>query len=195
MLKRAFDIFLSIIGLIISFPLWIFLSIAVIMEGGRPIFIRQKRIGIGGNIFRILKFRTMDKDAHTELPLEHSIAVDDRVTFLGNLLRATALDELPQLISILMGDMSFVGPRPVHPLEIHITGSRYKKIEDVPGFKKRCSIKPGLTGLAQVYATKVMCIEKKIKYDILYIKKQSFLLDIKLILLSFLVTFRRKWEI
>jgi lipopolysaccharide/colanic/teichoic acid biosynthesis glycosyltransferase len=151
-------------------------------------------VGRGGKIFRILKFRSMDKNAHTESPVEHYGEVNNRVTFVGYLLRATAMDELPQLFSIFMGDMSFVGPRPIHPLEIKITGSKYKKLEDVPGFEKRCSAKPGLTGLAQVYATKDIPIEKKIKYDLLYIKKQSFLLDIKLIFLSFLITFKRKWE-
>ncbi len=194
MVKRIFDIFLSIVGLIISFPLWVLFSIAVIMESGSPIFIWQERVGRGGNIFKILKFRTMDKNAHRESPIEHTGEKSQRVTFIGKILRATAMDELPQLLSIFLGHMSFVGPRPIHPKEIEITGSRYKNLEDVPGFKRRCSIKPGLTGLAQVYAIKDISIEKKTKYDLLYIKEKSFLLDLKLILLSFFITFRRRWE-
>lgn len=194
MVKRTFDIFLSIVGLIISFPLWVLFSIVVIMESGSPVFIWQERIGRGGNIFKILKFRTMDKNAHRESPVEHTGERSQRVTFIGNVLRATALDELPQLGSIFLGHMSFVGPRPIHPKEIEITGSRYNSLKDVPGFKRRCSIKPGLTGLAQVYATKDISIDKKIKYDLLYIKEKSFLLDLKLILLSCFITFRRRWE-
>lgn len=194
MVKRTFDIFLSIVGLIISFPLWVLFSVAVIMESGRPVFIWQERIGRGGNIFKILKFRTMDKNAHRESPVEHTGERSQRVTFIGKILRATALDELPQLGSIFLGHMSFVGPRPIHPKEIEITGSGYNSFKDVPGFKRRCSIKPGLTGLAQVYATKDISIEKKIKYDLLYMKRQNFFLDLKLIFLSFFITFRRRWE-
>ena len=109
----------------------------------------------------------MDKNAHKESPVEHIGERDNRVTWFGKILRATAMDELPQLIFILLGDMSFVGPRPIHPKEIEITGSKYDNLVDVPGFDRRCSVKPGLTGIAQVYATKDLSIERKIKYDLL----------------------------
>jgi len=194
LLKRAFDILLSFVGLILSFPVWVLSSIAIIMESGGPVFISQERVGKDGWIFHILKFRSMDKNAHKESPVEHAGEREKRITLVGKILRATAMDELPQLLSIFKGDMSFVGPRPIHPKEPAITGSKHDRLEGVPDFNKRCAIKPGLTGIAQVYAVREMSIEKKVKYDILYIKKQSFLLDLKLILLSFLVTFRGDWE-
>ncbi|MCK4226279.1 sugar transferase, partial [candidate division WOR-3 bacterium] len=115
------------------------------------------------------------------------------VTRVGKILRATAMDEFPQLLSIFKGDMSFVGPRPFQP-DVEIIGSRYKRLTDVPGFNKRCGVKPGLTGIAQVFCDREAKTEKKVRYDLLYIKKQSFLLDLKLILLSFLVTFGGGWE-
>jgi lipopolysaccharide/colanic/teichoic acid biosynthesis glycosyltransferase len=189
-IKRAFDIILSGIGIVVFFPVWVFSSIAIIMESGGPIFISQERVGKDGWIFHILKFRSMDKEAHKESPVEHAGEREKRITRVGKVLRSTAMDELPQLLSIFKGDMSFVGPRPVYPKEPELNGSNYNNLKDIPNFDKRCSIKPGLTGLAQVYVPKEMSIEKKIKYDILYIKKQSFLLDLKLILLSFLVTAR-----
>ena len=193
-MKRAFDIFLSGIGLIVSFPVWVISSILIIMESGGPVFIWQDRVGKGGSVLRILKFRTMGKNTHNESPVEHIGERDNRVTWVGKILRATAIDELPQLLSIFLGEMSFVGPRPIHPRETEITGGKYDNLKDIPGFDRRCSMKPGLTGLAQVYAIKDISIDKKIKYDLLYQKKQSFSLDIKLIILSFWITFRGRWE-
>ena len=193
-LKRIFDIILSGVGLLVSFPVWILSSISIIMENGGPILIWQNRVGKDGNMFRVLKFRTMDKNAHLESPVNHSGSRNDHITYVGRLMRATAMDELPQLLSIFLGDMSFVGPRPIHSKEAEISGSIYDCLEDVPDFDLRVSMKPGLTGIAQIYAKKDMKIEEKIKYDLLYLEKQSFFFDIKLIFLSFLVTFRGKWE-
>ncbi|MCK4322687.1 sugar transferase [candidate division WOR-3 bacterium] len=193
-IKRLFDIIFSGIGLIISFPIWVLSSVAIIMESGGPVFIWQKRVRKGGNVFRILKFRSMDKKAHIESPANHVGNREEHITMIGRIIRATAMDELPQLISILLGDMSFVGPRPMHPEEPALNESKYQKLSDVPDFDKRCSMKPGLTGIAQVYAPKDLSIEKKVKYDLLYVKRQSFILDIKLILLSFWVTLKGRWE-
>ncbi len=164
------------------------------MESGGPIFIRQKRIGKGGKIFWILKFRSMDKIAHRESPTNHKNNRSERITRAGKILRATAMDELPQLLSIFSGAMSFVGPRPIHPEELGINGSRFKKLEEIPDFKMRCTIKPGLTGIAQVYRGKYDRLERKIKYDLLYMRKRCFVLDAKLVLLSFLVTLFGRWE-
>ena len=194
MLKRIFDTLLSGFFLLISFPIWVLSSIAIIMESGGPVFIKQERVGIDGKIFHILKFRSMDKEAHMESPTEHIENRNCRITKAGEFLRATAMDELPQLLSIFIGKMSFVGPRPVHPKESVISGGKYENLFKVPDFDRRTSIKPGLTGIAQVYAKKDFPIEQKVKYDLLYLKKQSLWLDIKLILLSFWVTFRGKWE-
>ncbi len=193
MLKRIFDILLSGIFLLISFPIWILSSIAIIMESGGPVFIKQERVGIDGKIFHILKFRSMDKNALREPLMKHKDEYENCVTRVGKLLRATAMDELPQLLSIFIGKMSFVGPRPFHP-EAEIIGSKYDRLEDVPDFNIRSSVKPGLTGIAQVFGNKEHKTEQKVKYDLLYLKKQSLWLDVKLILLSFWVTFRGKWE-
>jgi len=192
--KRVFDILLSIAGLLISYPVWAFSSIAIVMESGGPIFIRQKRVGKGSKIFWILKFRSMDKSAHKESPTYRKENKHERITKVGKILRATAMDELPQLLSIFRGHMSFVGPRPIHPEELTINGSKYKTLEEIPGFEMRCRIKLGLTGIAQVYKGKYDRLERKVKYDLLYIKKQCFMLDLKLVLLSFYFALFGRWE-
>ncbi len=131
---------------------------------------------------------------------KHSGAVqaaenDPRVTKVGRILRKTAMDELPQLLNILKGDMSFVGPRSLRPNEKEVHGNPDEtNIEDVPGYKERLAVRPGLTGLAQVYLPGDALRKEKFKYDLQYIKNQSFLLDLKLIFLSFWITFRGKWE-
>ena len=114
---------------------------------------------------------------------------------MGRILRPTAMDELPQLINILKGDMSFVGPRALRPQEVEVYGNPdAKKIEEIPGYRERHTVTPGLTGLAQVYLPADVPRQEKFRYDALYIQKQSFRLDLKLILLSFWITFRGKWE-
>lgn len=178
----------------ISVPVWVLSSVAIVMESGGPIFIRQERVGKDGEVFYILKFRSMDKIAHQESPTNHRENRHERITKTGKILRATAMDELPQLLSIFKGHMSFVGPRPIHPEELEINGSKYKALEEIPDFEKRCMVKPGLTGFAQVYRGKHDYLERKLKYDLLYIKNQSFLLDVKLVLISFYVTLFGRWE-
>ena len=194
LLKRIIDILLSAILLIISYPIWALVSIAIIMESGGPIFIIQERVGKHGKIFRVLKFRSMDKKAHTECPTSHAHEKDERVTRIGYIIRKTAIDELPQLLSIFKGYMSFVGPRPMHPKEAKISGSKYEHYSDIPDFHIRNTVTPGLTGLAQVYAPKYVPLENKVKYDLLYIKNHNIFLDLKIIFLSFWITFRGNWE-
>jgi lipopolysaccharide/colanic/teichoic acid biosynthesis glycosyltransferase len=116
---------------------------------------------------------------------------DRRVTKVGRILRVTALDELPQLINILKGEMSFVGPRPVDRSE---GNPRYADISQVPGYEMRRRIRPGLTGIAQLYADKYVSPRNKFRYDNVYVKNMGFLLDIKIILFSFWVTFKGNWE-
>ena len=114
---------------------------------------------------------------------------------MGRILRATALDELPQLINILKGDMSFVGPRALRPAELEVHGNpETPKIQEIPGYRERQAVTSGLTGLAQVYLPTDAPRQEKFRYDLLNIKKQSFRLDLKLIFLSFWITFRGKWE-
>lgn len=120
---------------------------------------------------------------------------DHRVTRVGKILRATALDELPQLWNILKGDMSFVGPRALLPAEIEVNGNgELVPLEQIPGYHRRHAVRPGLTGLAQVYAHRDIPRRHKFKYDLPYIKKQSFWLDLKLIALSVWITVRGRWE-
>ncbi|MEJ2355052.1 MAG: sugar transferase [candidate division WOR-3 bacterium] len=192
-LKRTFDVFLSGGGLVISAPVWALSSVAIVMESGGPIFIRQERVGKDGEIFYVLKFRSMGKNTHNGAAMKNREEYNSHVTRVGKLLRATAMDELPQLLSIFRGHMSFVGPRPFHP-DVEIIGSKYRNLKEVPDFHKRVMIKPGLTGIAQIFADKEAKTEHKVKYDLLYIKNQSFFLDVKLVLISFYVTLFGRWE-
>jgi lipopolysaccharide/colanic/teichoic acid biosynthesis glycosyltransferase len=195
LLKRALDIGLSGLGLALSMPLWAAVAVAITIDDGGPVFFAQERVGQGGRIFRVLKFRSMIPDAEAAVGAKQASAKDPRTTRVGRWLRATAMDELPQLLSIFRGDMSFVGPRALRPGEIEVNGSgRHEALEDVPGFERRCAVTPGLTGIAQVYAPRDIPRRHKFKYDLLYIRKQSVALDIRLIILSFWITFRGTWE-
>jgi lipopolysaccharide/colanic/teichoic acid biosynthesis glycosyltransferase len=122
-------------------------------------------------------------------------ARDPRITHIGRLLRATAFDEIPQLLNIWKGEMSFVGPR-LLPINERQTREKFGDVEDekIPGFRERLIVRPGLTGIAQIYAPRDISRRHKFKYDLLYIRRQSFWLDIRLILLSFWITFRGAWE-
>ena len=189
-LKRSFDIFLSLTGLALSAPLWLVIALAVKLEDGGPVFYEQDRVGKDNRIFRIKKFRSMVKDAEKRSGGAWRAIEDDlRVTKVGRVMRSTAMDELPQLLSILKGDMSFVGPRP-EPAEWVD-----KLTKDLPEFKLRHVVTPGLTGVAQVLGSAYTDYPMKLKYDMWYVKNHTFLFDLYIILLSFLVTFMGRWEI
>src|SRR6185436_1991548 len=144
MLKRAFDAALAGTGLVASSPLWVLFPILIKLEDGGPVFFRQERVGLGGRQFVALKFRSMRPDAEAGVGAVQAVAGDPRVTRIGGLMRATAMDELPQLWNILCGDMSFVGPRALRPGEIEPTRSgRLERLEDVPGFATRITVRPG----------------------------------------------------
>jgi lipopolysaccharide/colanic/teichoic acid biosynthesis glycosyltransferase len=137
----------------------------------------------------------MIPDAEARVGALQASEGDPRITRVGRWMRATAADELPQLLSIFRGDMSFVGPRALRPGEIEVQGSgAHVALEDVPGFAERCSVPPGLTGVAQIYAPRDIVRRNKFRYDRVYIRRQSFALDVRLILLSFWITFRGTWE-
>jgi lipopolysaccharide/colanic/teichoic acid biosynthesis glycosyltransferase len=195
-LKRVFDASLAAAGLVLSSPLWIVFAAAIKAEDGGPVFYRQRRVGIGGETFDALKFRSMRPDAESATGAIQAAEGDPRVTRIGRFLRATAMDELPQLVNILRGDMSFVGPRALRPGEIE-TGSdgRLERLEDVPGFEHRIRVRPGLTGLAQVYARRDVPRRQKFKYDRLYVERRSWSLDVRLILLSFWISVLGTWEV
>jgi lipopolysaccharide/colanic/teichoic acid biosynthesis glycosyltransferase len=192
--KRLLDVLLSGTGLVLSSPLWVMIAALVKAEDGGPVFFSQERVGQGGREFRALKFRSMKTDAEAGGPMQ-SGENDPRVTRIGGLLRATAMDELPQLWNIFRGDMSFVGPRALRPGEIEVNGqSGAERLENVPGFAARCAVRPGLTGVAQIYAPRDILRRHKFRYDRVYIRRQSFWLDLRLVLLSFWITFRGTWE-
>jgi lipopolysaccharide/colanic/teichoic acid biosynthesis glycosyltransferase len=193
--KRALDIVLSGIGLAISMPLWALIALAIKIDDGGDVFYSQPRVGEGGREFRAYKFRSMVADAEAHVGARQATDGDPRITRVGRWLRATAMDELPQLWSIFRGDMSFVGPRALRPGEIEVGGGgQLVALEDVPGFEERCRVVPGLTGVAQIYAPRDIPRRHKFRYDRVYIRNRSFWLDVRLILLSFWITFRGTWE-
>jgi lipopolysaccharide/colanic/teichoic acid biosynthesis glycosyltransferase len=194
-LKRPFDIGLSFIGIVLSSPIWIILSLLIWLEDRGPIFYKQERISKNGRVFKAIKFRSMIVDAEKEQGPVQATENDPRVTKIGKIMRGTAMDELPQLLNIFKGDMSFVGPRALRPEEKEVLGNgRSVLLRDMPDFEERHSVRPGLTGLAQIFLPADAIRKKKFRYDLFYIRKQSFWLDLKLIFLSFWITFRGKWE-
>jgi lipopolysaccharide/colanic/teichoic acid biosynthesis glycosyltransferase len=194
--KRALDVALSGAGLVVSAPIWMALSALIKLEDGGPVFFGQDRVGEGGATFRALKFRSMIPDAEAKVGALQASEHDPRVTKIGRLMRVTAMDELPQLWNIFRGDMSFVGPRALRPGEIETGGGGEQvAMESIPGYRERHSVRPGLTGIAQIFAPRDVPRRYKFKYDQIYVSKRGFALDVKLILLSFWITFRGKWEV
>jgi len=195
MIKRAFDCTLASLGLILLAPLWALIAIAIKMEDGGPAFFRQARVGLGGREFDALKFRSMVTDAEARTGPVQATEHDPRVTRVGRFLRSTAMDELPQLWNIFAGDMSFVGPRPLRPGEVEVGGDgQLVPLDQIPGYAARHSVRPGLTGLTQVYASRDISRTSKFRLDRLYLKRAGFWLDVRLILLSFWITGRGEWE-
>lgn len=195
LLKRPFDILVSTLGLLLSAPLWAVFALLIRLEDGGPVFFGQDRVGKDGKRFKSWKFRSMVPDADQRFGLRQAGEEDPRVTRVGRILRGTALDELPQLWNIFAGDMSIVGPRALAPVEIEVRGEEAPiPLEMIPGYKVRHQVRPGLTGMAQIYAPRDIPRKNKFRLDLLYVKKQSFWLDLKLVLLSFWITFRGKWE-
>lgn len=175
--KRLIDLFLSIIGLLVSLVPFIIIIIALKIDSKGPVFFKQKRLGEHGNEFEILKFRTMVIGAEK---MGDGLAIksesDNRITKVGRFLRKTSLDELPQFINIVRGDMSLIGPRP--PVTYH----PYKGYNQYPEYaKKRFEAKPGITGLAQVVYRNSATWEERFVYDIKYVENITFMNDLKLI--------------
>ena len=188
--KRAFDLTLASFGFVFFLPVWTLISVAIYLEDGRPILFIQKRVGKGGKKFTAYKFRTIYKRFDDQVASGVAVHSDDRMVMrVGRILRKTAMNELPQLLNILKGDMSFVGPRPEPPEFI----AAYEK--QVPNLGQiRYQIRPGLTGIAQVFGPHNMDPRNKLRYDLLYMRKRSFWLDIKLIGMSVWNTVRAKWD-
>jgi lipopolysaccharide/colanic/teichoic acid biosynthesis glycosyltransferase len=192
--KRAFDIMFAALGLLVTAPLWVIIPLLIRLDDGGPVFFRQSRSGLRGREFVVAKFRSMIVDAERD-GARQAVPGDARVTRVGRWLRATAMDELPQLWNILTGDMSVVGPRALRPGEIEADGDgTLVRLEEVPGFELRSSVRPGLTGVAQVYAPRELPRRQKFRYDRVYIRRQSFWVDVQLILLSLWVSLSGNWE-
>jgi lipopolysaccharide/colanic/teichoic acid biosynthesis glycosyltransferase len=192
-LKRPLDVALSGAMLVVSAVVWLVVASAIRLEDGGPVFYRQERWGRGGQKFWVLKFRTMVPNSDQRFGVRQATADDDRITRVGRLLRACGLDELPQLLNIFRGEMSFVGPRALSTTERDKDGKPLA-YHALPGFFARTSVRPGLTGLATIYLPKDATARHKFRVDALYVRKLSFWLDVRLIALSFWISFRGKWE-
>ncbi|MCM2272894.1 MAG: sugar transferase, partial [candidate division Zixibacteria bacterium] len=213
-LKRTLDIAGAIVGLVLTSPLWLVIPIAIKLDSSGPVFYTQTRVGINrrkrdrrcfnrtadsdrrdrdrrradymGKPFQVLKFRTMVQDAEKASGPVWAVKGDPRITRVGAFLRRTRIDEIPQFINVLRGEMALVGPRPERPNFVRDLSTR------VTGYSARLEVKPGLTGLAQVengYDTTVAGVADKIKYDLQYIREWSLLTDIKIMLRTVVVVF------
>ncbi len=185
MLKRGFDIVVSLVALaVLAIPMGI---IAILIRRGSPdgAIFRQRRIGLGGKPFITLKFRTMrtEADPYAQSPQSGK---DPRLTRIGRFLRETSLDELPQLLNVLAGDMSVVGPRPLYEKQAQRWNERQRR---------RLEVRPGLTGYAQAYGRGNITHEQKIEIDVFYVENADFRLDMKIILRTLLQVFRRRDEV
>lgn len=170
-MKRLLDIMLSLAALVLLSPLLLLAALFIVLDSGWPVFFRQTRVGRGGQPFSILKFRSMRANAAAMGPY-FTQANDPRITGVGRLIRRTSIDELPQLLNVLQGDMSLVGPRPDVPAQ----QSLYS-----PGdWAMRCSVRPGITGLAQVRGRSQASFEQRLAFDLEYVKNASLGMDIRI---------------
>lgn len=176
--KRALDVIFSLLMLVIASPIMIITAIAIKLEDGGDVFFRQARATQGNKVFKVLKFRSMVMDAEKDGKPLPCMAGDSRITKVGKVIRATRIDELPQIFNILVGDMSWVGPR-VERIE-HV--DLYTK--EIPEFSYRLRVKGGLTGYAQIYGKYNTSAHDKLLLDLLYIEQQSFLMDLRILFLT-----------
>jgi sugar transferase (PEP-CTERM system associated) len=182
--KRVFDVVMATILLIVSSPVMLAAAIAIILESGRPVIFRQERVGLGGRVFSVLKFRSMRVDAEKDGVPRWATSADARITRVGQFIRRTRIDELPQLLNVLRGEMSFVGPRPERPFFVS------QLMEQVPFYGARHTVKPGVTGWAQVrysYGASVEDAIRKLEFDVYYVKNHSLVLDIVILFKTVLV--------
>jgi len=184
-MKRVFDVIVALIALVIASPFMLLIAICIKLYDGGPVLFTQDRLTEGGKVFKVYKFRSMRVDRK---PGEYVLTrkEDSRITPVGKIIRNIHFDELPQLLNILKGDMSFVGPRPECPA----LAEEYKK--HIPQFDYRLKVKAGLTGYAQVYGKYNTTPYDKLKLDLYYIENYSFFLDLKLMLLTFKILFQKE---
>lgn len=186
-IKRMIDFFGSLFGLILISPILIIIALSIKLTSKGPVFFKQERLGKDGKIFKILKFRTMVVNAEK---LGTGIFVktekDNRITGIGKILRATSLDELPQLFNVLIGNMSLVGPRPPVPHHPY----KYENYSDFQ--RKRFNMKPGMTGLAQITFRNSVPWDERIKLDVRYVEEFNIWLDIRILIKTFMKIFKRE---
>ena len=175
MIKRAIDIVLSVLAILVTSPFMFYAAIRIRHEDGGPVFYRQIRSGISGKEFTLLKFRSMVIDAEKETGAVFASENDARITRFGAKMRACRLDEIPQFFNVLKGDMSIIGPRPERPVFVQ------KFSEQNPEYQNRFAVKPGITGLAQVMGNYTTTPENKLKFDLVYIREYALLLDLKIL--------------
>lgn len=187
MIRSCFDFFISLILLVIAVPICFFACIAISIEThGNPIY-TQERVGLNGRRFKIYKLRSMFADAEKNGP-KWASENDERITKIGRLIRKIRIDELPQLINILKGDMSFIGPRPERPFFVE----KFK--EEIPKYMIKHQVRPGITGWAQANGLRGdTSIRKRIEYDIFYIENWSLTLDIKIVILTIMNGFKNAY--
>ncbi|MGI6457684.1 MAG: sugar transferase [bacterium] len=186
--KRAVDITASLLGLILLSPLLLLITLLIRWTSAGPALYRQRRVGQRGREFTLYKFRTMYHDAEKQTGPVLSCEDDPRVTSIGRFLRCWHLDELPQLINVLKGEMSLVGPRPERPLFAKKFAAR------IPAYRLREAVRPGMTGLAQIHGFYHSPVEHKLRYDLAYINNMSLLLDLKILFLTIQSTFSSQSE-
>lgn len=179
MFKSIFDKFLALFLIMLFFPIYIVVSLLILLKMGNPILFRQQRPGYKEKIFGIYKFRTMTNDTDEDGNL---LPDDQRLVGIGKFIRSTSLDELPQLFNVLKGEMSFVGPRPLLIEYLDLYNDEQKRRHDV---------KPGITGWAQVNGRNAISWEQKFEYDVWYVDNQSFWLDMKILWMTFLKVVKR----
>jgi exopolysaccharide biosynthesis polyprenyl glycosylphosphotransferase len=187
-LKRFIDVFVSTIAIIILLPFYLIMAIAVKISSPGPVFFFQDRIGLNGEVFKIIKFRTMYVDAE-KLGPQLSSTDDPRITKIGKYMRKLRLDEFPQFLNVLKGDMSLVGPRPERQFYI----DQIVKIE--PQFLHLTKVRPGITSWGQVkygYAENVEQMLQRMKYDLLYMRNRTLALDFKIMFYTIIIIFRAK---
>ncbi|MBX9998578.1 exopolysaccharide biosynthesis polyprenyl glycosylphosphotransferase [Priestia aryabhattai] len=179
-IKRIIDVLFSLIGLIITLPIILLVAILIKIETPGPFFFLQERVGLNGKYFYVIKLRSMTVDAEKN-GAQWAEKNDPRVTRVGTFIRKTRIDEIPQFINVLVGDMSLVGPRPERPIFTAMFN------EDIPGFVERLKIKPGITGWAQVNGGYEITPKEKLALDCYYISNFSLVLDIQIILKTIII--------
>jgi lipopolysaccharide/colanic/teichoic acid biosynthesis glycosyltransferase len=187
-LKRAFDVSLATFGLLISSPVWLLIAWLIWLEDPGPVLFVKNSVGRAGKNIRLFKFRSMVRESGKAIGPFYVSKGDNRVLRFGQFFRKTALDELPQLLNIILGEISFVGPRP------HRTGVVLEYLETLPEFAERHRVVPGLAGLAQVVGGNSLSPRQKLRLDRIYIRHASFGFDLKLLILAFLVVFHLRWK-